>query len=284
MTENSITNTSDRRSVFLSYALQDQATAQLLTLRLQQAGIDVWSGTNIEPGERLQEMVERKLRTSDYVIVLVSSAALMSRHFHNEVLTLDFVRELSDRSITLIPILLDKVELPYAIRDINYIDFRTDPRAAIEDLVSRLETVVDIDFSTLSAHEFEELVADLLVDLGFRAERDVIFQGRQFDFRIHFESMDPFGGSFAENWLIEVKHYSSGRLSVAVVTQFANIALAMRDQKTRIALVTSSQVTSAARDIIRQSPVLLIEGVELKRILLTRPDLVRRHFVGQRLK
>jgi hypothetical protein len=246
--------------------------------------VNVWQDANIGPGERWQDAVERKLRTSDYFIVLVSSVALNSRHFHNEVLRQDFVRELSDRSITLIPIVLDDVQLPDAIRHIQHIDFRVDPRAAIEELVSRLESAVDINFSALSPRQFEELIADLLSDLGFQAEREAVFQGRRFDFRISFDSMDPFGGSTAEDWLIEVKHYSSGRLSVAVVTEFAGIALAMGNQRARIALVTSSQVTSAAREIIRRTPVRLVEGVELKRILLTRPELVRKHFVGHRLK
>lgn len=284
MTKNSSTSASDRRSVFLSYAQQDKAMAQLLTLRLQDAGVDVWLDANIEPGERWQDAVERKLHTSDYFIVLVSSAALDSRHFHTEVLKQGFIRELSDRSITVIPILLDDVELPDAIRHIQHIDFRTDPRAAVEDLVSRLESTVAIDFSALSPHQFEDLVAELLFDLGFQAEREVFFQGHRFDFRILFDSMDPFGGSTAEEWLIEVKHYSSGRLSVAVVTDFAGIALAIRDQRTRLALITSGQVTSAAREIIRQTPVRLVEGVELKRILLMRPELFGKHFAGQRPK
>lgn len=284
MTEKSSASGSDRRSVFLSYVQQDKVTAQLLTLRLQDAGVDVWLDANITPGDRWQDAVERKLRSSDYFIILVSSVALDSRHFHNEVLKQEFVRELSDRSITVIPILLDDVELPAAIRHIQYIDFRANPRAAVEDLVSRLETAVDVDFSALSPHQFQELVADLLFDMGFQAEREAFFQGFHFDFRISFAGMDPFGGSTAENWLIEVKHYSSGRLSVGDIRAFAGMALAIRDQKTHIALITSSQVTSAAREMVRQTPVRLVEGVELKRILLTRPDLVRKHFTYQRLK
>lgn len=282
MTDNSSTGASNRRSVFLSHAQQDKATAQLLALRLQDAGVDAWLDANIQVGENWQNAVQRNLRTSDYFIVLVSSVALSSPHFHNEVLRQDFIRELSDRSITVIPILLDDVELPDVIRHIQHVDFRRDPRAAVEDLVSRLESTVNIDFSILSPYQFEELVADLLFDLGFQAEREVIFHGRQFDFRIRFDSMDPFGGSTTEDWLIEVKHYNSGRLSVAAVTEFAGIALAMRDQKTRIALIASNQVTSAVRERIRETPVRLVEGVELKRILLTRPELVRKHFVGQR--
>ncbi|SEG76731.1 TIR domain-containing protein [Bosea lathyri] len=284
MTEEPIAGTDGRKSVFVSYAQQDRATAQLLAMRLQDVGMDVWLDTSVQPGEVWRDVVDRKLGMSDYFIALISSASVNSKHFHEEVLRRDFIRGLSDRSIPIIPILLDDVEVPPSMRDILYLDFRADPRAAMERLVATLAPAIDIDFSVLSPYQFEELVADLLASLGYEAEREVVVQGRNFDFHLTFTRSDPFGGSIAEDWLIEVKHYSSGRLSVAVITEFANLATLMRDQKTQIALVTSSQVTSAAREILRQAPLRLVEGVELKRILLTRPELVRKHFGGQRIK
>jgi hypothetical protein len=284
MTEDLTARAGGRRCVFVSYAQQDEVTAQLLALRLQDIGIEVWLDTNVQPGERWQDVVDRKLRTGDYFIALISSASLNSKHFHEEVLRRDFVRGLSDRSIPVIPILLDDVEVPPSMRDFLYLDFRADPRVAMEKLVATLAPAIDIDFSVLSGHQFEELVGDLLASLGFEPEREVAFQGHRFDFRLPFTRTDPFGSSSVEDWLIEVKHYSSGRLSVSLVMEFANVAMMMRNQDMRIALVTSSQVTSAAREIIRRAPLRLVEGVELKRILLTRPEIVRKHFGVGRLK
>ena len=246
--------------------------------------MDVWLDKDLQPGELWQDVVDRKLRTSDYFIALISSASVHSKHFHEEVLQRDFVRGLSDRSISIIPILLDDVELPPSMRDIHYLDFRADLRVAMEKLISTLAPAVDIAFSLLPPRQFEELIADLLSSLGYKPEREVAFQGRTFDFRVPFTRTDPFGGIISEDWLIEVKHYSSGRLSVAAVAEFANVAKVMRDQNTRLALVTSSQVTSAAREIVRESPLRLVEGVELKRILLTRQELVRKYFGGARFK
>ena len=43
-------NPSDARTVFLSYAQQDKATAQLLSMVLRNSGINVWSSEqNIQP-------------------------------------------------------------------------------------------------------------------------------------------------------------------------------------------------------------------------------------------
>lgn len=271
------------KSVFISYAAQDRPTAQLLALRLQDAGLAVWLDTDVQPGDRWQDVVDRKLQTSDYFIALISAASINSAHFHNEVMRRDFVRGLSDRSIPIIPILLDDVDVPSQMRDLLYLDFRSDPRAAMEKLVETLAPTIEIDFSTLSPHRFEDLVADLLTRLGHEPEREASFQGRQFDFRINFARPDPFGGRTSEKWLIEVKHYSAGRLSVAVMTEFAHLAMIARDQNTRISLVTSSQVTSAARQVVDMAPIRLVEGVELKRLLLAQPELLRKYF-GQRFK
>ncbi|WP_313039803.1 TIR domain-containing protein [Sphingobium yanoikuyae] len=272
-----------RKSVFISYAAQDRATAQLLALRLQDAGLAVWLDTDIQPGDRWQDVVDRKLQSSDYFIALISAASVNSEHFHNEVMRRDFVRGMSDRSIPIIPILLDDVEVPLQMRDLLYLDFRADPRSAMEKLVETLAPTIDIDFSTLSPDRFEDLVADLLLSLGHEPQREARFHGREFDIRISFERPDPFGGSTPEEWLIEVKHYSAGRLSVAVMTEFAHLAMMARGENTRISLVTSSQVTSAARQVVDKAPIRLVEGVELKRILLAQPDLLRKYF-GQRLK
>lgn len=275
---------SRRKSVFISYVQQDYATAQLLAQRLQDVGIDVWLDTELLPGEHWQDVVDRKLRKSDYFIALISSASLNSKHFRYEVLRRDFLRGISDRSITFIPILLGRVDIPISMRGLVYLDFDADPRSAMEKLVATLEPAIEIDFSILSPHQFETLVADLLASLGYKTEREVVFQGRHFDFCLPFHRSDPFGSSIVEEWLIEVKHYNSGRLSVSVATEFAHLAKAIGSQNKHIALVISSQVTSAAREIIERASIRLVEGVELKQLLLSKPELVRKYFDSQSVK
>ncbi len=281
MTEKLITDRDAHKSVFLSYAHEDKAMAQLLAVRLQDSGVRVWLDTHLEPGVRWQDIVDSKLRTSDYFIALISNASLQSKHFHNEVLRQEFVRELSDRMISIIPVVLDDVEVPSSLRGLLHLDFRRDLKVGIDKLVAALAPTIDIDFSVLSPVQFEGLIADLLANLGFEVEREVTFEGCPFDFRVPVTRTDPFGLNFVEHWLIEVKHYSTGRLSAALVAKYAHLALTARDQNTRIALVTSSQVTSAARELVQNASLRLIEGIELKRILLGKPELARKHFTGR---
>ena len=137
---------------------------------------------------------------------------------------------------------------------------------------------IEIDFSKLSPHLFEQLVGDLLSELGFKVEIEAEFNGRRFDFRIPFHRNDPFGSDVTDSWLIEVKHYSSGRLSVSAASGFASVSLAAKEENINFALVTSGQITSPARNILESGHVRLVEGVELKQILLSHPKLVGRFF------
>ncbi|MGE7416181.1 TIR domain-containing protein [Methylobacterium tarhaniae] len=270
-------------TVFLSYALQDEATAQLLALRLQDAGVDVWSDTDINIGSSWTLTIQNKLRASDYIIVLVSSAGVQSRYWMNEAITSKSLQEFSDRSITVVPVLLDDVEMPPYLRDIQYIDFRSKPRDAVDELVSLLRSTSGIDFSRLSPKQFEDLIADLFIDMGLNVEREIYAHDFMFDYKIIYKNRDPFGAITKETWLVEAKHYSSGRLSVSTIKDFAARAYRAPNISEHIALVTSSQITSAAREVLRNLPIRVVEGVELKRLLITRKDLVNRYFGAQPL-
>lgn len=269
-------------SVFLSYSAQDKPTAQLLALRFQDAGIEVFSDTPpISPGGDWTQSVQERMRASDYMIVLLSTLGLQSQHLQKEVLSAKTLQELSDRSITVIPVLLDDVGLPGPLRDIQYVDFRSDPRAAVDALVSRFRSTFSTDLSHLSGEQFENLIGDLLVDLGLEVERDVRVGFTRFDYRANFRSSDPFGAPSNEVWLIEAKHYSATRLSVQVISEFVSNIQPIRHDATHFALITSGQITSAAREMTRAAAIRVVEGVELKRLLLTRPHLVSQHFGAQ---
>lgn len=66
-------------SVFISYAAQDKALARRLTDDLKTEGIKVWLDVEqIMAGESITERVDEGLRSSDYLIVLLSEHS--SRH------------------------------------------------------------------------------------------------------------------------------------------------------------------------------------------------------------
>lgn len=265
-------------SVFLSYSRNDREAVRRVADRLQDAGIRIWWDELVRPGAAWDDTLVREIQSSDYVLLFVSSSSAPSMYADQAMeVALD---EFNNRSITPLPVLLDDAPIPPALSNLQFIDLRDDAELALQRLVGRLQENLEIDFSSLSGLAFEDLVADVLSDLGFTTEREVFDRGMQFDFRANVRSQDPFGAMVDETWLIEVKHHSVGRLSVAAIRDFIGKAHAFTGS--RLALITSGQITSAGREFISSYPVRLVEGVELRRILLTRPHLVRRHLVPHR--
>ena len=226
----------------------------------------MWLDHDIKVGETWQAAIEKALRAHDYILVLYSDAARRSNFVHEEILQAQTVRESSDRAITVIPVALYKTPLPDALRELYNIDFSAERGSAIAELVAEFRAAPELIFP--SPHrEFQALVEDLLVALGFDLRKEYHFHGRVFDFSATLKTIDPFGREQVETWVIELKNYRNQRPGSSVVHQLIE-AFSHLPQGTRFAFITSSQLTSAARQFLEATviPVWLIEGVELKRI------------------
>lgn len=273
-----------RRSVFIAYAHADRATAELVTDRLKSVGMSVGTAGGGRGGEVWRNLIEQSLRTSDYFIPLISQTSVSSGFFAEEFFKASFVQELSDRAISIIPIVLNRAEVPAALRGVLYLDFTADPLSALARLVATVAPAVKIDFASLGPWEFERLVADLIADAGRDAIPDVRIDGREYDFLVLPSEGELFARRNGGSWIIEVKHRSSDRASAAMIGRLVGDTAALRDSGHLVALVTSSQLTSAAREVARMADVHVVEGVDLERLLVRRPDLIQKYFGQRHLK
>ena len=177
-------------------------------------------------------------------------------------------------------------DVPAELATKHVIDLREEIEERIPLLVRQLGTAPSIDFTALSPREFESLVADLLERLGFYdIERGHMVERRQVDIRARHALKDPFGQETEETWLVEVMHYRRARASVNKVSATLALLASLSDRYQGL-LVLSGQLTSAARNYLAHSskhdhPSLrVIDGTELKRLLLANYDLVSRYFPG----
>src|SRR5262245_33862249 len=67
-----------RRTVFLSYAREDQAQAAKLAKALEESGLDVWWDTLIHSGAEFSKSIEAALEKCDAVVVAWSRASVRS--------------------------------------------------------------------------------------------------------------------------------------------------------------------------------------------------------------
>lgn len=104
--------------VFISYAYADQTLANKVSKALKQAGLDVWDGTEILPGENWAEKVGEALHESQAMVVLLTPASLHSNNVKYEI---GYALGDEDYSRRIIPVIatspdkLSKEQIPWIL-------------------------------------------------------------------------------------------------------------------------------------------------------------------------
>lgn len=115
------------KDVFLSYARQDQATAQKFAHALEREGFGVWWDAALRSGEAYDEVMEAALKSARAVIVLWSKNSVESRWVRAEATH-------ADRNKTLVPAMIEACERPIMFEltqtaDLSHWDGSADDRA-----------------------------------------------------------------------------------------------------------------------------------------------------------
>ena len=124
--------------VFISHSTIDREIALKIEQELLLCGIQVWTyEKQIQAGEGIASRVEAGLESADYVLVLLSKAALQSLWVKREIDT-RLMDDLAAGRETIIPILLDNVPLPYLLKSVKWVDFRSSFIEGIAQLKCRV--------------------------------------------------------------------------------------------------------------------------------------------------
>ena len=111
-------------SVFISYSHKDKIFARKLASDLCDAGHIVWfDDYEIHVGDSLIDKICDGINRVDFVTVIISSKALNSQFLKKE-LELALNREINEKRVVVLPILLDDIELPGFLKGKKYADFR----------------------------------------------------------------------------------------------------------------------------------------------------------------
>ncbi|MBL7094195.1 toll/interleukin-1 receptor domain-containing protein [candidate division KSB1 bacterium] len=71
--------------VFISHSYKNESLAQKIAEILKKAGLDVWDGREILPGDNWADKVSHALNESDAMVVLLTSDSLKSRSVRHEI-------------------------------------------------------------------------------------------------------------------------------------------------------------------------------------------------------
>lgn len=130
--------------VFLSYASDDRERAKRFAVWLESLGWSVWWDQTIPPGRKWDETIERELKEASCVIVLWSTGSTQSDWVKTE------AAEAARRKV-LVPVLIDRVEIPLEFRRLQALDLsgwkrRAEPpelnllRQAVSECIGRPHT------------------------------------------------------------------------------------------------------------------------------------------------
>ncbi len=231
--------------------------------------------------QNIKDQIQNALSACSYLIVLLSANSIKSKWVQYE-LNLALTRDLNARNITLLPVLLEDCEIPISLSEYFIFDLRNPDN--LNKLINHIRIVPQIDFSALSYKQFEDLIEELLIRIGFKnIEREWEYKGNYIDIKGVFSHNDPFGEVVNETWIVEVKLYKSSRADIKTLNQLFTILQNFQEPVMGL-LVTNGQLTSAAQDWLnsenQKSRLRIIDGPKLKRYLMNYNDIVNKYFHG----
>jgi hypothetical protein len=114
----------DTPGVFLCHSSTDKWFTRKLAMALAGNGLKVWiDEAEIGIGESLIEKIESGILGSKYLIAVLSNNSINSRWCAEE-LRMAMVRQIAQKGITVLPVLVEDCELPGFLQEKKYADFR----------------------------------------------------------------------------------------------------------------------------------------------------------------
>lgn len=122
--------------IFISYSRKDIAIARQLAGELRKAGFDVWWDiSGLKGGDAWVRVIPAAIDSSQFFVILLTKASVESQWVEKE-----YVRALA-RRMKIIPLLLEPCDVPFALANINYLDFSAnDDETNLKNLLEALET------------------------------------------------------------------------------------------------------------------------------------------------
>lgn len=121
--------------VFISYKHDDGDFALILKDRIEQAGFDGWIDDNLQAGEDWREMIDRAIRESMAVVVVLSPESVAS-----EYVTYEWAFALG-AGVPVVPVLLKPTPLHPRLEELQFLDFTNRRARPWTQLIERLESL-----------------------------------------------------------------------------------------------------------------------------------------------
>jgi len=116
-------------NIFLVHAHNDKEAVHKLYTRLIRDGVNAWLDVeNLQPGQDWQNEIRKAILNSDVVIVCLSQGFNQQQGYRHEELkiALDKAKLLTNNEIFIIPVCLEKCDMPESLRHLHRVDLFAD--------------------------------------------------------------------------------------------------------------------------------------------------------------
>lgn len=269
----------NRKRVFLSYCHADIEVALNIARMLHDDSIEVLSSYNLEPGSNIQTNLKYFVESSDIVLLLLSKAYFNSVYSGKELY--EFLDESNKRKVSIIPIAIERCNIPWQLKNLNTINLYTNIDSGMELLKRQINVLTHVSFDDFSAENFEEFAYLLLKEYGFRnIRREFHSSDYGIDFVADAFTKNPFGFTQKETWIVEVKFYRNERFSINTIRQLFEYKRSILPHDSKMLLITNSILTSVAEEYLsdlqkhENTQIEVIDGIKLKKLIAKRKKLV----------
>ncbi|PQJ17006.1 toll/interleukin-1 receptor domain-containing protein [Nonlabens tegetincola] len=158
-------------SVFISYSTKDSKFVNELSAELIKNRINIWLDKwEMQPGDSLIDKIQDGLTDSSFLLVVLSENSVQSEWCKKE-LNSGLMREIKEKKVVVIPILLDDCDVPVFLQEKVYADFRDKFETGFQELIRPL---AKLSSDKMGRHSKNEIITDYSINWGIN-ERDLFY-------------------------------------------------------------------------------------------------------------
>lgn len=130
-------------TIFISYSHVDKEKVNLLAAHMVKKNASVWVDTwELNVGDSIIQRVQEALTESDALLVVMSKASVASEWCKKE-LNSGLIRELDEKRVVVLPVLLEDCDIPLFLREKMYADLRGDFDTGINAIMNSVAKVTN---------------------------------------------------------------------------------------------------------------------------------------------
>jgi len=154
--------------IFISYSHQDADFVDQLALQLVAHKVNVWIDRwELNVGDSLLSKVQEAIGGASALLVVLSQASVSSEWVKKEV-NAGLLRELEEKRVIVLPVLVENCEIPIFLRDKLYADFRSNFDSGVEKILESVAGIANAGTGRIDTPTYD---TDWALEWGTLGER-----------------------------------------------------------------------------------------------------------------